>query len=90
MMHVTELTEISLSRMSGLRWTDIVEIVLLAIVLYYILVWIKNTKAWSVLKGFFVIVAFILIAAYLDSTEYFQRSGDGRGGDFTARAAQSH
>ena len=66
MMHVTELTEISLSRMSGLRWTDIVEIVLLAIVLYYILVWIKNTKAWSVLKGFFVIVAFILIAAYFE------------------------
>ncbi len=66
MMYVTELTEISLSRMSGLRWTDIVEIVLLAIVLYYILVWIKNTKAWSVLKGFFVIVAFILIAAYFE------------------------
>lgn len=66
MMHVMELTEISLSRMSGLRWTDIVEIVLLAFLLYYILVWIKNTKAWSLLKGFFVIVAFILIAAYFE------------------------
>ena len=52
--------------MSGLRWTDIVEIIILAFVLYYVLVWIKNTKAWSVLKGFFVIVAFILIAAYFE------------------------
>ena len=52
--------------MSCLRCTDIVEIIILAFVLYYVLVWIKNTKAWSVLKGFFVIVAFILIAAYFE------------------------
>ena len=66
MIYIKELSEISLSRMSGLRWTDIVEIIILAFVLYYVLVWIKNTKAWSVLKGFFVIVAFILIAAYFE------------------------
>ncbi len=66
MTFIKELSEISLSRMSGLRWTDIVEIIILAFVLYYVLVWIKNTKAWSVLKGFFVIVAFILIAAYFE------------------------
>lgn len=66
MTYIKELSEISLSRMSGLRWTDIVEIIILAFVLYYVLVWIKNTKAWSVLKGFFVIVAFILIAAYFE------------------------
>lgn len=66
MTYIKELSEISLSRMSGLRWTDIVEIIILAFVLYYVLVWIKSTKAWSVLKGFFVIVAFILIAAYFE------------------------
>lgn len=66
MTYIKELSEISLSRMSGLRWTDFVEIIILAFVLYYVLVWIKNTKAWSVLKGFFVIVAFILIAAYFE------------------------
>ena len=66
MTYIKELSEISLSRMSGLRWPDIVEIIILAFVLYYVLVWIKNTKAWSVLKGFFVIVAFILIAAYFE------------------------
>ncbi|MCM1134289.1 MAG: diadenylate cyclase CdaA [Clostridium sp.] len=66
MTHVLEIIEVSLSRMSGVRWTDIVEIVLLSFLLYYILVWIKNTKAWSLLKGFFVIVVFILIAAYFE------------------------
>ena len=66
MTYIKELSEISLSRMSGLRWTDIVEIIILAFVLYYVLVWIKNTKAWMLLKGFFVIVAFILIAAYFE------------------------
>lgn len=66
MTHVLEIIDISLSRMSGVRWTDIVEIVILAFLLYYILVWIKNTKAWSLLKGFFVIVVFILIAAYFE------------------------
>ena len=66
MTYIKELSEISLSRMSGLRWTDIVEIIILAFVLYYVLVWIKNTKAWSVLKGFFFFFSFILIAAYFE------------------------
>lgn len=30
------------------------------------LVWIKNTKAWSLLKGILVIAVFILIAAYFE------------------------
>ena len=66
MLRALEIAETYLSRVSGIRWTDIVEIIILAFVLYYVLVWIKNTKAWSVLKGFFVIVAFILIAAYFE------------------------
>ena len=31
-----------------------------------ILVWIKNTKAWSLLKGILVIAVFILFAAYFE------------------------
>ena len=46
--------------------TDIVEVLILAFLIYRVIIWIKNTKAWSVLKGFFVIVAFILIAAYFE------------------------
>ena len=62
MTYIKELSEISLSRMSGLRWTDIVEIIILAFVLYYVLVWIKNTKAWMLLRGIAVLAIFILVA----------------------------
>ncbi len=42
---------------------DIVEIFIIAFLLYYILVWIKNTRAWMLLRGIFVILLFVLIAA---------------------------
>ncbi|MDE5910487.1 MAG: diadenylate cyclase CdaA [Lachnospiraceae bacterium] len=61
-----ELVETYLSRVSGIRWTDIVEIIIISFLLYHILVWIKNTKAWSLLKGILVIAVFILIAAYFE------------------------
>ncbi len=56
------------SRMSGIRWTDIVEIIILAFLIYHILVWIKDTKAWSLLKGILVIAVFVLFAAYFEMT----------------------
>ena len=40
------------------------EILLIAFLMYHILVWVKNTRAWSLLKGIIVIAVFILIAAY--------------------------
>ena len=49
--------------MPNLRWTDIVEILILAFLIYHILLWIKNTRAWSLLKGLLVIGAFVAIAA---------------------------
>ncbi len=66
MLHELELVETYLSRASGIRWTDIVEIIIISFLLYHILVWIKNTKAWSLLKGILVITVFILIAAYFE------------------------
>ena len=42
---------------------DIVEIILIAFLLYSILVWIKNTRAWALFKGIVTILAFVLIAA---------------------------
>lgn len=47
-------------------WTDIIEILLLAIVIYNVLVWIKNTKAWALLKGIIVVVGFAVIAYVLN------------------------
>ena len=49
MKHAIEQIAIYVSRMSGIRWTDIVEIIILSFLIYHILVWIKNTKAWSLL-----------------------------------------
>ena len=53
-----------IARMPSIRWVDIVEILLIAFLMYHILVWVKNTRAWSLLKGLIVIAVFILIAAY--------------------------
>lgn len=45
--------------------TDVLEIIIIAFLVYQIMIWIKNTKAWMLLKGFGVLVVFILIAAIL-------------------------
>lgn len=54
--------------MPSVRWTDIVEIIIIAFLIYHILLWIKNTRAWSLLKGVLVIVAFVGVAAILNMT----------------------
>ena len=51
--------------MPDVRITDILEIIIIAFLVYQIMVWIKNTKAWMLLKGIIVLVAFILVAALL-------------------------
>ncbi len=38
-----------------ITWTDIIEIIIIAVVLYNILLWIMNTKAWALLKGIIVV-----------------------------------
>lgn len=43
---------------------DAVEILIIAILLYYILGWMKNTRAWALLKGLIVICFFLLIASF--------------------------
>lgn len=66
MLQNLEIVETYLSRVSGIRWADIAELVILSFLLYQILVWIKNTRAWSLLKGILVIAIFILVAAYFE------------------------
>ena len=43
--------------------TDVIEVLILTFLIYQIMVWIKNTKAWMLLKGIIVLAAFILLAA---------------------------
>jgi diadenylate cyclase len=49
--------------MPNVRWTDIVEIMILSFLIYHILLWIKNTRAWSLLKGLLVVGVFVALAA---------------------------
>ena len=43
--------------------TDIAEIIIITVLIYNILVWIKQTRAWSLLKGIIVVLVIVLIAA---------------------------
>jgi len=45
---------------------DVLEILVIACILYFILVWMKNTRAWALLKGLIVILVFLLIAYFLN------------------------
>lgn len=70
MEQITNYTTIYLNRlhMPSIRWTDIVEIIVISFLIYQIILWIKNTRAWALLKGILTILAFILIAAVFNMT----------------------
>lgn len=50
----------------SISWTDVIEIVILAFIIYNVLVWIKDTRAWALLKGIIVIAGFTLFAVILN------------------------
>lgn len=52
--------------MPSIRWTDVAEIFIIAFLVYHILVWIKNTRAWALLRGIVVIAAFIVLAIFFE------------------------
>ena len=41
---------------------DVVEILIISFLFYYILLWIKNTRAWNLFKGIMIILIFIMLA----------------------------
>lgn len=47
----------------NVKLTDIVEIIIIAVIVYEIALWIKNTKAWMLLRGIVVLAIFISVAA---------------------------
>lgn len=63
MQQILEILDTYFRRMPSIRWTDIVEIIIISFLVYHILVWIKNTKAWALLKGIVVIAVFLFVAA---------------------------
>lgn len=45
---------------------DVVEILIVAFLLYYVLVWMKNTRAWLLLRGLIMICVFLVVAYLLE------------------------
>ncbi|MCR5545633.1 MAG: diadenylate cyclase CdaA [Lachnospiraceae bacterium] len=43
--------------------TDVVEIIIIAWFIYYVLAWIKDTRAWMLFRGILIIIVFFLAAA---------------------------
>ncbi len=47
---------------------DIVEILIIAVLLYFFMNWIKSTRAYNLLKGMLVVLAFFLLASLFQMT----------------------
>ena len=64
---MTNLVETLYSWLSFVRHISIrnlLEIVIIAFLVYEILLWIKNTRAWTLLKGIVVILGFTVLGSY--------------------------
>ncbi|MCR5105458.1 MAG: diadenylate cyclase CdaA [Eubacterium sp.] len=45
-----------------IKWTDVVDILIIAYVLYRVLLWVKTSRAWTLIKGILVVALFLLLA----------------------------
>ena len=54
---------LSLPRMTLI---DVVEIVIIAFALYHIILWVRKTRAWNLLKGIVVLFICYIVAYFLD------------------------
>ena len=46
--------------------TDIIEVIILAFLIYNVIKWVKNTRAWTLVKGLVVIVVFWVAAVFFE------------------------
>lgn len=49
----------------SIRLTDVVEIIILSVLVYKVMLWIRDTRAWTLLKGILVLAFFVGIAYVL-------------------------
>ena len=59
---------LSAFRLPRVGFLDVLEMIILAFLLYQAMKWMKNTRAWAVVKGLAVILIFMAIAEVLDMT----------------------
>lgn len=59
------------------NYSDVLEIIVLALAVYHILIWIRNTRAWTLMKGILVMIVFVFIAniLHLDSVLFLVNRG---------------
>lgn len=43
---------------------DVIEILIISVLFYHVLLWIKSTRAWNLFKGIMVILIFVILAAF--------------------------
>lgn len=67
MNSVAEIIESVISiRPETIGWSDVAEVIILAFLIYHIMLWIKTTRAWALVKGFVVILVFLLFAVWFE------------------------
>lgn len=53
-------------RPTDIGWSDVAEIIILAVLIYHIMLWIKTTRAWALVKGFAVLMVFLFVAVLFE------------------------
>lgn len=48
-----------------ITYSDIIEIIILAVLIYKLIAWVRNTRGWTLIRGLFILCAFFLIAFFL-------------------------
>lgn len=66
MEQIREFADRYLSLIQYVGPMDLLEITIISVMVYYVMIFIKNTRAWSLLKGVFLILVFLLIARVLE------------------------
>lgn len=62
------LEKLYIPSVSVITRTDIVEIFIITFMIYAILVWVKETRAWALLRGVLMIGVFLLVAFFTEMT----------------------
>lgn len=47
----------------SIKWTDVIEILIIAMGFYYIMTLVRNSRAWTLFRGILVVIIFFLLAA---------------------------